>query len=151
MARAIGSAHQFQTELFDARLGERQADQPASVRRHEIDRIGRCHLGWDDQVPLILAILVVDEDEHPAIARFLNDLLDRDERRAVVVRKQEGLQLAQRFRGRIPVGIFKVAQRVGVKPRGAREAGAGHATFGDKAAEFVDQLRAHATMFHITM
>src|SRR6185437_11164729 len=37
----------------------------------------RRHLRRDDEVALVLAVLVVDEDEHPAVAGFLYDLLDR--------------------------------------------------------------------------
>src|SRR2546422_3309866 len=47
-----------------AALGrERQADQPAPVRRHEIDHLGRDLLGRADQVTLVLAVLVVRYDD----------------------------------------------------------------------------------------
>ena len=111
----------FEAQLFDARFGERQADQSSPVGRHEIDRVGRRHLRGDDQVPLIFAVLVIDQDEHPAVARFLDNLLDRDERGAVVVREEEHFELAQRLGRRVPVGILKVAQRIGVKAGGARQ------------------------------
>ena len=54
--------------------------EPAPVRRHEVDRVRRAHLRRDDEVALVLAVLVVDEDEHPPVARVLDDLLDRGDR-----------------------------------------------------------------------
>src|SRR5262249_41717045 len=45
--------------------------------RHEIDRSGRRHLRGNDDVALVLTALVVDEDEHAAVARVLDDVLDR--------------------------------------------------------------------------
>src|SRR2546427_3259857 len=47
-----------------AALGrERQADQPAAVRRHKIDHLGGNLLGCADQVALVLAVLVVRYDD----------------------------------------------------------------------------------------
>jgi hypothetical protein len=71
LARLISSRPSSST-----RAGERQADQAAPVGGHEVDRIGRHHLRGDDQVAFVLAVLVVDQDEHPAVAGFLDDLLD---------------------------------------------------------------------------
>ena len=48
---------------------------------HEVDRIRRRHLGGNDEIALILAVLVVDEDEHPPIARLVDQLLDGGELR----------------------------------------------------------------------
>ena len=75
MAGAVVAAHQLQAELVDPLLGQREADQAAAVLGHEVDRVGRRHLRGDDEVALILAVLVVDEDEHPAVARLVDDLL----------------------------------------------------------------------------
>ena len=77
VAGAVGPAHRLQPELVDPLLGQRQADQAAAMLGHEIDRVGRRHLGGDDEVALILAVLVVDEDEHAAVARLVDDLLRR--------------------------------------------------------------------------
>ena len=43
---------------------------------HEIDRIGRGPLRGDHQITIILAILMIDKDEHMAIARLIEDLFD---------------------------------------------------------------------------
>ena len=71
---AVGPAHRLQAELVDPLLGERQADQAAAVLGHEVDRVGRRHLGGDDEIALILPVLVVDQDEHAAVARLVDDL-----------------------------------------------------------------------------
>ena len=62
--------------------GHRQADEPAAVRRHEVDRVGRHRRRRERQIPFVLAVLVVDDDEHPAGAEGLDGLLDRGERPA---------------------------------------------------------------------
>ena len=72
---AVGPAHRLQAELVDPLLGQREADQAAAVLGHEVDRVGRRHLGGDDEIALILAVLVVDQDEHAAVARLVDDLL----------------------------------------------------------------------------
>ena len=42
---------------------------------HEVDRVRRGELRRDDEVALVLAVLVVDQDEHAAVARFLDQFL----------------------------------------------------------------------------
>ena len=44
---------------------------------HEVDGLGRRPLRGNDKVALVLAILVVDQDEHPALAGLLDDVLGR--------------------------------------------------------------------------
>ena len=61
--------------LLDTLAGQRQADQAAGVTGHEVDRVGRGELRRDDEVALVLAVLVVDQDEHAAVARFLDQFL----------------------------------------------------------------------------
>ena len=74
---------------------QREADQAAAVLGHEVDRLGRRHLRRDDEVALVLAVLVVDQDEHAAVARLLDDLLDRrcdlDEAHASVLPKMRAI------------------------------------------------------------
>ena len=76
VARRVMRGHQRQAERVDPLAGHRQADQAAPMRGHEIDRVGRGHLRGDDKVPLVLAILVIDEDEHPPVAGIFDDLFD---------------------------------------------------------------------------
>ena len=70
--RVVGDHHR-QVQLLAARFGQRSADQPAPVGRHEIDDFGRDLFAGDDEVALVLAVLVVDHDQYPACP----DLLDR--------------------------------------------------------------------------
>ena len=77
VAGAVVLRHQRQAELLDALAGQRQADQAARVLGHEVDGLGRRALRRDDEVALVLAVLVVDQDEHPALAGFLDDVLGR--------------------------------------------------------------------------
>ena len=51
----------------------RDADDARAVAHHEGERLGRRRLGGADEVALVLAVLVVDDDDHLAAA----DRLDR--------------------------------------------------------------------------
>ncbi len=77
MARPVVLGHQRQAELLDPLARQRQADQAARMLGHEVDRFGRRPLRRDHEVALVLAVLVVDEDEHPTLAGFLDDVLGR--------------------------------------------------------------------------
>ena len=88
VAGAVVPAHQAEAQLLDALAGQRQADQAAGVAGHEVDRIRRGELRGDDQVALVFPVLVVDQDEHPAVARFLDQFLDAGQ----VLRQRGGLQ-----------------------------------------------------------
>ena len=78
--RLVLGRHQVEPELVAALRGQRQADQPAAVRGHEVDRLGRDELGRHREVALVLAVLVVADDDHAAGADLLDRLLDRRER-----------------------------------------------------------------------
>ena len=71
--------HLAQAELVAALLGERQADQPARVHRHEVDRLGRGELCGDRQVALVLAVGRVHDDDELALADVVDRVLDRGE------------------------------------------------------------------------
>ncbi len=51
----VGARHRRQTDLLGAGLGDRQADQAARMRDHEVDRFGRDVFGRQDEVALIFA------------------------------------------------------------------------------------------------
>ncbi len=76
---AILRAHQIETELIHPLLAQRQADQPLAMHRHEVDRRRRRHLCRDNEIALILPILVINKDEHPAITRLVDYLGRRRE------------------------------------------------------------------------
>jgi len=65
---APGRGHHRQIEPGDGVFGERQADEAAPMRGHEVDGLGRDELRRHREVALVLAILVVDEDDHLARA-----------------------------------------------------------------------------------
>ena len=86
--RGVLRHHQRDLELVEALAGHRQADQAAAVPRHEVDDLRRDLL--DAAIvrsPFVLAVLVVDDDDHPAGADGLDGVLDRRERRAPAVRR----------------------------------------------------------------
>ena len=74
--RAVDLRHHRDLELLGALLRQRQADEAAAVLRHEVHGIRRAHLRRDDEVALVLAVLGIDQDEHLAVARGLDDVLD---------------------------------------------------------------------------
>ena len=76
VARRVLLGHQRQPKLLDPLAGHGEADQAAAEARHEIDRFGCGALGRNDQIALVLPVLVVDQDEHAALAGLLKDFLD---------------------------------------------------------------------------
>ena len=72
--------HQRNLELVEPLGRHRQADQPAAVARHEIDGLRRDFLGGDRQVAFVLAVLIVDDDDHPAGADGVERVFDAGER-----------------------------------------------------------------------
>ena len=62
--------------MLDPLLAHRQADQAAAMLGHEVDRIRGGKFRRDDEIAFIFAILRIDQDEHPAIAGILDDVLD---------------------------------------------------------------------------
>ena len=86
MPGAVALAHQRQAQPLRPTLRHREADQATGEAGHEVDRVRRGELGGDDQVALVLPVLVIDQDEHAAVARVLNDLLDAGEKMAQLFR-----------------------------------------------------------------
>jgi hypothetical protein len=81
VARLVAACHRAQLELLAALGSERQADQPAPVRGHEVDRLGGGELGADHQVALVLAIFAVAHDHGAPDADVGDRVLDGVERR----------------------------------------------------------------------
>ena len=52
--------------MVGALLGEGEADEAAAVAGHEVDGLGGDVLGGQGEVALVLAILIVDHDDHAA-------------------------------------------------------------------------------------
>ena len=76
VARLVVGRHHRQPELGHALLGERQADEAPPLAGHEVDRLGGDQIGRHRQIALVLAILVVDQDDHAAGADRLDGALD---------------------------------------------------------------------------
>src|SRR5262245_57810810 len=64
--RGLGH-HERYVELVQTLSGHRQADQAPAVRRHEIDGVWRDLFRGDHQVTFVLPILVIDNNDEPAI------------------------------------------------------------------------------------
>ena len=64
--RLVLVGHLAQPELVAALGGQAEADQPAAVDGHEVDRVGRDELCGDREVALVLAVLVVDDHDEAA-------------------------------------------------------------------------------------
>ena len=73
VGRLVLIGHLTEAELVAALRRQAEADQPATVGGHEVHRVGRDELRGDGQVALVLAILVVHDDDEPAGP----DLVDR--------------------------------------------------------------------------
>jgi len=68
--RTVGGDHEREIELAAALLGQRQADQPAPVLGHEVDRVGRDELRCHDQIALVFPVFFVDQDDHLASSQI---------------------------------------------------------------------------------
>jgi hypothetical protein len=77
--RLVLGRHQVEAELVAAVGRQGEADQPATVGRHEVDRLGRGELCRQREVALVLAVLGVADDDHASGADVLERLLDRAE------------------------------------------------------------------------
>jgi len=83
--------HQGQGQFLDPLPGHGEADQAPAVFGHEIDRVRRRHLGRDHEVALVLPVLIVDEDEHAAVPRLLEQFLRG--RQGVTEADREGIRV----------------------------------------------------------
>ena len=64
--RLIITNHHAEAELVDALGGHRQADEAATILCHEVDGVGGDLFGGHTEVALVLAVLVIHEDDHAA-------------------------------------------------------------------------------------
>jgi len=58
--------------MVEALLGHRQANQAASVLSHEVDGLGSDFFGGQREIAFVLAILVVDYDNHASGANLFD-------------------------------------------------------------------------------
>src|ERR1700679_1788935 len=62
--RRIASDHRVELQMIGTLLGQGKADEAPAEFRHEVDRFRCDMLCSEGQVSLILAIFIVDDDEH---------------------------------------------------------------------------------------
>ena len=73
---AVIGAHHAQPEVFDPLALQCEADQASAMACHEVDGVRCRHLSRYDQIAFVLPVLIIDKNEHPAIARFIDDVFD---------------------------------------------------------------------------
>ena len=115
--RAVLAHHHGEPEPLALVLGERQADESAPVRRHEVDVLGRDALGGDAEIALVLPVLVVHEDDHAPGANLRRALL-RWER---CWTRDAGVAPSRGYRG--PPGEARARAGPACRPDGARPGG----------------------------
>ena len=76
MTGRVVTRHERQLHLAHALRSQGQTDQAAAELGHEVDGLRRRHLSGNDQIALVLALFVIDENDHAAVAGFLDDLVD---------------------------------------------------------------------------
>jgi len=69
---SINGRHEREVEVVAAVLGKRHADEAAAVLGHEVDGVGSDFLGGHGEVAFVLAVLVVNEDDHAALTDFFD-------------------------------------------------------------------------------
>ena len=79
VTRGVVLHHRRQTQLLAAFGGQRQADQAARLACHEVDVLGPHQFRGHEQVALVLAILVVEHDDHAAGADLVDQFGNRAE------------------------------------------------------------------------
>ena len=70
MDRSVDGGHQGEIEFIAALLGEREADETAAVLGHKVDRVRSNFLGGEGEIAFVLAIFIVDEDDHAPLTNF---------------------------------------------------------------------------------
>ena len=68
--------HRVQIEPLRQVGHDRHAELAPPVRDHERDRLGRHPLGRRDEVALVLALIVVDDDHHAPLGHRLQRIFD---------------------------------------------------------------------------
>ena len=71
---AVARHHGRQLQAFAAFFGQREADQPTTETRHEIDRLGRHVFGGEHQVAFVFAVFFVNQDHHATGAHVGHDV-----------------------------------------------------------------------------
>ena len=78
-ARGVLLGHGRQIEEVGALLCQREADEAAAESGHEVDGFGSDEFGREGQVAFVLAVFVVDDDQHPSSANLIQRCRHIDE------------------------------------------------------------------------
>ncbi len=68
--RLVGVGHGTQAQVITALLGQREADESAAVAGHKVDGLGRNFFRGHGEVAFVLAVLVIDDDDHTSGAHL---------------------------------------------------------------------------------
>ena len=79
MDRCVNGRHEGQVQLVAALFGEGKADEAAAVFGHEVDGVGGDFFGGHGEVAFVFAVLVVNENDHAALANFFDGFFDGGE------------------------------------------------------------------------
>ena len=66
----------MQMQLIAPLFGQRHADQAATVNRHKVNYFSCYLLRGADKIAFVLPILVVNDDDHFAVANILDGVLN---------------------------------------------------------------------------
>src|SRR5208283_3919994 len=72
----VARRHWAQPQLIEPRPSQGQADQASSVGGHKVDGLRRDHFCRHDQVAFVLAILIIDDDNHASASKFANGVFN---------------------------------------------------------------------------
>ncbi len=78
-AGGVVLGHGTEAHVVGALFGEGEADEAAAEAGHEVDGFGGAELGGDGEVAFVLAVLVVDEDDHATGLELVEGFGDVDE------------------------------------------------------------------------
>ena len=73
---AIVGDHALQSQLAGALLGDRRANQPASMLGHEIDGRGSDFRCRHDEIAFIFTISVISNDDHASLSDVCDGIRD---------------------------------------------------------------------------
>ncbi len=73
---AILGNHLFDSQLLEAFGGGRHADQSPAESRHEVYGFGRGPFAGHDEVSLVFAVFIIDDNHHPAPPEFSEDVFN---------------------------------------------------------------------------
>ncbi len=68
--RLVGAGHGAKPQVVAALLGEREADESPAEAGHEVDGLGSDFFGGHGEVAFVLAVFVIDDDDHASGAHL---------------------------------------------------------------------------------